>query len=42
MDDNMKKHRVYGVGAARDYSFVSGNWLYIDKRKVNLPALRYE
>ena len=42
MDDNMQKHRVYSVGAARDYSFVSGNWLYIDKRKVNLPPLRYE
>ena len=42
MDDNMKKHKVYSVGSARHYSFVSGGWLYIDNRKVNLSALNYE
>ena len=42
MDNNMKKHKVYSVGAAKHYSFVSGSWLYIDNRKVNLSALSYE
>ena len=42
MDDNMQKHRVYSVGAAKNYSFVSGRWLYIDDRKVDLSALSYE
>lgn len=42
MDDSMQKHKVYSVGAASHYSFVSGDWLYIDDRKVNLSALSYE
>ena len=42
MDDNMQKHKVYSVGSAKDYSYVSGKWLYIDKVKVDLPALNYE
>jgi len=42
MDDNMQKHKVYSVGAAKNYSFVSGKWLYIDDRKVDLLALSYE
>ncbi len=42
MDDNMKEDKVYSVGAAKQFSFVSGNWLYIDDRKVNLSALNYE
>ena len=42
MDDNMQKYKVYSVGAAKDYSYVSGNWLYIDDRKVDLTALNYE
>ena len=42
MDDSMQKHKVYSVGAASRYSFVSGSWLYIDDRKVNLSALSYE
>ena len=42
MDDNMQKHKVYSVGSAKDYSYVSGKWLYIDDEKVDLPALSYE
>ena len=42
MDDAMQKHKVYDVGSAKNYSFVSGNWLYVDDRKVNLSSLNYE
>jgi len=42
LDDNLQKHKVYSVGAAHDYSYVSGNWLYIDDTKVDLTPLSYE
>ncbi len=42
MDDNMQNYKVYSVGAAKTYSFVSGKWLYIDDKKVDLSALNYE
>ena len=42
MDDAMQKHKVYSIGAAHNYSFVSGRWLYIDDKKVDLSALNYE
>ena len=42
MDDNMQKERVYSAGAARHYSYISGNYLYIDNRKIDLSQLSYE
>ena len=42
LDDNLQKHKVYSVGAAHSYSYVSGKYLYIDDRKVDLSALSYE
>ncbi len=42
MDDNLQKHKVYSVGAAHSYSFVSGKYLYIDDKKVDLSILSYE
>jgi len=42
MDDNLQKYKVYSIGSAKDYSFVSGNYLYIDDKKVDLSALGYE
>jgi len=42
LDDAMQKHKVYSIGAANSYSFVSGKWLYIDNKKVDLSALNYE
>jgi hypothetical protein len=42
MDDNMQKHKVYSAGEAQDYSFVSGEYLYIDDRKIKLTPLRCE
>ncbi len=42
MDDNMQKQKVYSVKAADSYSYVSGDWLYIDDIRVKLSALNYE
>jgi len=42
LDDSLSKYKIYSVGAASDYSFVSGNYLYIDDKKVDLSALNYE
>jgi len=42
MDDSLQKHKVYSIGSAKDYSFVSGRYLYIDNKKVDLSALSYE
>jgi hypothetical protein len=42
IDDSLDKYKVYSVGSARDYSYVSGNYLYIDDKKVDLSALNYE
>ena len=42
MDDNFDKYKVYSVGSAKDYSYISGNYLYIDDKKVDLSALNYE
>jgi len=42
LSDDMQKYKVYSVGSASDYSYVSGNWLYIDDKKVNLDMLNYE
>ncbi len=42
LDDNLDKYKVYSIGSAHSYSFVSGKWLYIDDKKVDLSALNYE
>ncbi len=42
LDDNLNKYKVYSVGSAHSYSYVSGKWLYIDDKKVDLSALNYE
>ena len=42
LDSNLQKYKLYSVGSAREYSFVSGNYLYIDKKRVDLSALNYE
>ena len=42
LDDSLNKYKVYSVGSARSYSYVSGKWLYIDNKKVDLSALNYE
>jgi hypothetical protein len=42
LDDSLEKYKVYSIGAARSYSYVSGRYLYIDKKKVDLSALGYE
>jgi len=42
MNSTMQKHKIYSIGSARDYSFVSGGYLYIDDKKVDLSALNYE
>jgi len=42
LDDNLQKYKVYSVGRAHSYSYVSGKWLYIDDKKVDLSALNYE
>ena len=42
LDDNLDKYKVYSIGSANDYSYVSGNYLYIDDKKVDLNALNYE
>ncbi len=42
LDDNLQKYKLYSIGSARDYSFVSGEYLYIDKKRVDLSALNYE
>jgi len=42
LDDSFEKYKVYSVGAAHSYSYVSGKWLYIDNKKVDLSALSYE
>jgi hypothetical protein len=39
MDDNLQDYKVYAVGSANDYSYVSGKYLYIDDKKVDLSAL---
>lgn len=42
LNDNLTKYRLYSIGSARRYSYVSGQYLYIDKKKVDLSALNYE
>ena len=42
MDDNLQNYKVYSIGSARDYSYVSGKYLYIDNKKVDLSALDYK
>lgn len=42
LDDSLQKFKLYSVGSARQYSYVSGHYLYIDKKRVNLDALNYE
>jgi hypothetical protein len=42
LDSSLKKYKLYSVGSARNYSFVSGRYLYIDKKRVDLSALNYE
>ncbi len=42
MDKNMQKYRVYSLKAAKNYSYASGNYLYVDDRKLDLSALKYE
>jgi len=42
LDDSLEKYKVYSVGAAHSYSYVSGRYLYIDDKKVDLSALGYE
>ncbi len=42
LDDSLNKYKVYSVGRAHNYSYVSSNWLYIDDKKVDLSALNYE
>ncbi len=42
LSKDMQKYKIYSVGSARSYSYVSGNWLYIDDKKVNLDMLNYE
>jgi len=42
MDKDMQKYRVYSLKAAKNYSYASGNYLYVDDRKLDLSALRYE
>ena len=42
LDDSLEKYKVYSVGGANNYSYVSGKWLYIDNKKVDLSALNYE
>ncbi len=42
LDDSLDKYKIYSIGAAKTYSFVSGSYLYIDDKKVNLSALSYE
>ena len=39
MDDKLKDYKVYSIGSANDYSYVSGKYLYIDNKKVDLSAL---
>ena len=42
LDENLQKYKLYSIGSARHYSYVSGNYLYIDKKRVDLSALNYE
>ena len=42
LDDNLNKYKVYSIGSANDFSYVSGKYLYIDDKKVDLSALNYE
>jgi len=42
LDDNLQKYKVYSIGSANSYSYVSGKYLYIDDKKVDLSALNYE
>jgi len=41
MDDEMNQLKIYSIGPANSYSYVSGDYLYIDERRVNLKALSY-
>ena len=42
LDDNLQKYKLYSIGSARNYSYISGHYLYIDRKRVNLNALNYE
>lgn len=42
LDDNLQKYKLYSIGSARKYSYISGDYLYIDNKRVNLSALNYE
>ena len=42
LDDSLNRYKVYSVGSANSYSYVSGKWLYIDDKKIDLSALSYE
>ncbi len=42
MDDSLENYKVYSIGSAKDYSYVSGSYLYIDNKKVDLSALDYK
>lgn len=42
LDDALTKYKLYSIGSARQYSYVSGHYLYIDNKKVDLNALNYE
>ncbi len=42
MDDNLNNYKVYSIGSAKDYSYSSGDYLYIDNKKVNLSPLSYK
>ena len=42
LNENLQKYKLYSVGSARNYSYVSGHYLYIDRKRVDLNALNYE
>jgi len=42
LDDNLQKYKLYSIGSARKYSYVSGHYLYTDNKRVDLSALNYE